>query len=60
MAMDRGLTMTIANPSSQAVMNIKMASEVLLNKDPHSTRYIKYFKQISAEQAEPQRGNSPC
>ena len=54
MAMDRGLTMTIANPSSQAVMNIKMASEVLLNKDPHSTRYIKYFKQISTEQAEPQ------
>jgi len=54
MAMDRGLTMAIANPLSQTVMNIKMASEVLLNKDLYSQRYIKYFKQPPTGQSDDQ------
>lgn len=50
MAMGKGLTMAIVNPLSQTVMNIKMASEVLLGRDLYSQRYIKYFTQAGKEQ----------
>lgn len=50
MAMGKGLTMAIANPLSQAVMNVKMASEVLLGKDIYSQRYVKHFGQGSRYQ----------
>lgn len=47
MAMGKGLTMAIANPSSQIIMNIKTAAEVLLGKDAYSQGYIKYFTQAA-------------
>lgn len=43
MAMGRGLTMAIMNPSSEALMSIKMAGDVLTVKDKNSLKYIEYF-----------------
>lgn len=43
MAMGRGLTMAIMNPSSEALMSIKMAGDVLTAKDKNSLKYIEYF-----------------
>lgn len=43
MAVDRGLTVAIANPSSELLMNLKMASDVLSGTDEGSKNYIKYF-----------------
>lgn len=40
MAMDRGLTMAIANPAHELLMASKMAAEVLTGKDVHCRRYI--------------------
>ncbi len=46
MAIGRGLTMAIANPSSELLMNIKMACDVLTGKDENSKKYISYFSNI--------------
>lgn len=43
MAMGRGLTMAILNPSSDTLMSIKMAGDVLTAKDKNSLNYIEYF-----------------
>lgn len=43
MAISKGLTMAIANPSSELLMNIKMACDVITNKDINSKNYISYF-----------------
>jgi 5-methyltetrahydrofolate--homocysteine methyltransferase len=43
MAMDRGLTMAIANPSLDLLMNIKAAADVLTMKDKKSEMYVKLF-----------------
>jgi len=43
MAIDRGLTMAIANPSSDVMMNIKLASDVLCQKDIGGINYISKF-----------------
>lgn len=43
MAMGRGLTMAIMNPSSDVLMSIKMAGDVLTAKDKNSLSYIEYF-----------------
>lgn len=43
MAMGRGLTMAILNPSSDTLMSIKMAGDVLTVKDKNSLKYIEYF-----------------
>lgn len=55
MAIGRGLTLTIANPSSDLLMGIKMASDVLTTRDRDSLRYIARFSQ-SEKQAS---GNVP-
>lgn len=47
MAMGRGLTMAIMNPSSDILMSIKMAGDVLTAKDKNSLRYIEYFGKSS-------------
>ena len=55
MAMGRGLTMAIMNPSSDTLMSIKMAGDVLTAKDKNSSRYIEYFgknTQVKPAQAE--------
>jgi len=43
MAMGKGLTMAILNPSSDTLMSIKMAGDVLTGKDKNSLKYIEYF-----------------
>ncbi len=43
MAAGRGLTMAIANPGTELLMNLKMAADVLMAKDRHSQKYISYF-----------------
>ena len=43
MAAACGLTMAIANPDSEILMNIKMACDVLTSKDLHSRNYIDFF-----------------
>ncbi|MDQ2086611.1 homocysteine S-methyltransferase family protein [Herbivorax sp. ANBcel31] len=43
MAIGKGLTMAISNPSSEILMNIKMACDVLTAKDKNSAFYIERF-----------------
>jgi 5-methyltetrahydrofolate--homocysteine methyltransferase len=43
MAISRGLTMAIANPANDLLMNLKAASEVLVAKDLHSRRFLARF-----------------
>lgn len=43
MAVSKGLTMAIANPSSELLMNIKMACDVITSNDINSKNYISYF-----------------
>ncbi len=45
MAVGSGLTVAIANPSSELLMNIKMASDVLSGTDEGSRNYLNYFSQ---------------
>lgn len=43
MAVGSGLTVAIANPSSELLMNMKMASDVLTGTDQGSRNYLNYF-----------------
>lgn len=43
MAIAKGLTMAIANPSSDLLMCIKMACDVILKNDINSRNYIAYI-----------------
>lgn len=43
MAVGSGLTAAIANPSSELLMNMKMASDVLTGADEGSRNYINFF-----------------
>ena len=47
-ALSQGLNMAIANPSSEVLMNIKRASDVLLGKDQDATQYIRHFSEESS------------
>ena len=46
MAIERGLTMTIANPSQTMLMNAAFASDMLLFKDDSDVRYIENVKPL--------------
>ncbi|MGN0396200.1 MAG: dihydropteroate synthase, partial [Coprococcus sp.] len=46
MAIDRGLTMAIANPSQTMLMNAAYASDMLLNKEEADIRYIENVRAI--------------
>jgi len=49
MAQFCGLTMAIANPASQEMMNIKITGDILLSRDKDALRFIKHFSaQINA------------
>ncbi len=48
MAIGYGLTMAILNPSSDTLMSIKMASDVLKAKDKNSKRYIEHFAALKS------------
>lgn len=46
MAIARGLTMAIANPSQDLLMNAAYATDLLMNKDNSDIRYIENVKSI--------------
>ena len=47
MAQAMGLTLAIANPSSEELMNIKTAADVLTQKDKDASLFISYFSETS-------------
>lgn len=49
MAISRGLTMAIANPSQDLLMNAAFASDLLLNKEDADVRYIENVKSLFVE-----------
>ena len=46
MAIQSGLTMAIANPSSEIMMNAAYASDLLLNKENADLRYIERMNHV--------------
>jgi 5-methyltetrahydrofolate--homocysteine methyltransferase len=48
MAIGKGLTMAIANPANELLMNLKLASEVLVAKDRNSRNFLAQFSIRSA------------
>lgn len=46
MAIQSGLTMAIANPSSEIMMNVAYASDLLLNKEDSDIRYIERMNRL--------------
>ena len=51
MAMGKGLTMAIANPSSEKLMDSMHASALLLNKPGSDLSYIQYCQKLAEEKA---------
>lgn len=47
MAIGNGLTMAIANPSQELLMNAAFASDMLLNKEESGIRYIGRMNYLS-------------
>ena len=47
MAQASGLTLAIANPSNEELMNVKMAADVLTQKDKDASSFISYFSETS-------------
>lgn len=56
MACARGLTMAIANPSNEELMNIKMATDALSLKDKSARRYIERFSDAASAKPKEQVG----
>jgi 5-methyltetrahydrofolate--homocysteine methyltransferase len=56
MACARGLTMAIANPSNEELMNIKMATDALSLKDKSARRYIERFSDAASAKPKEQAG----
>ncbi len=54
MAVSRGLTMAIANPSQEMLVNAAFASDLLLNKEGADIRYIEQMNKIETP---PQKGS---
>ncbi len=52
MAIHNGLTMAIANPSSEIMMNLAYASDLLLNKEGADIRYIERMGKLAAANAD--------
>lgn len=50
MAIAKGLTMAIANPSQELLMNAAFASDMLLNKKDGDIRYIQHVNQNHTEE----------
>lgn len=49
MAIERGVTVVIANPDADEVMNVKAASEVLMNRDQDASAYLARFAETSVK-----------
>ncbi len=52
MAISRGLTMAIANPSQEMLINAAFASDLLQNKDGADIRYIERMQRYAGESSE--------
>lgn len=50
MAISQGLTMAIANPSQELLMNAAFASDLLLNKKDSDLRYIERMNRLAEQQ----------
>lgn len=48
----QGLSMVIANPLSQELMNIKRAGDMLLNKDRSASIFLEHYSKASTDTAE--------
>ena len=61
MAQASGLTMAIANPADKELMNIKMASNVFMQKDKDTSLYIRHFSEgfETEKEADPGEKLSP-
>ena len=49
MAIGRGLTMAIANPSQEQLMNAAFASDLLMNREGSDIRYIERMNRLAEE-----------
>ncbi len=56
MAIQAGLSMAIANPSQELLMNCAMASDLLLHKEGADMRYISHMEVWKAAQPQAQTG----
>lgn len=54
MAISKGLTMAIANPSDELLMQLKLACDVLSIRDKDSLEYIKSFNESKKETKAPE------
>lgn len=52
MAINRGLTMAIANPSQELLMNAAFASDMLLHRPDSDIRYIEHMSRMAEKKAE--------
>lgn len=52
MAINRGLTMAIANPSQDLLMNAAFASDMLLNRPASDIRYIEHMNKFAEKNAQ--------
>lgn len=52
MAINRGLTMAIANPSQDLLMNAAFASDMLLNRPYSDIRYIEHMNKFTEKNAQ--------
>jgi len=59
MAIDKGLTMAIANPSNSELMDVKTASDLLAGRDWGAKAYISRFSEASAPQKKEAPAQSP-
>ncbi len=50
-----GLTMAIANPSQEILMNAAFASDMLLNRPDSDIRYIEHMNQVAEEREEKEK-----
>ncbi len=61
MAVSRGLTMAIANPGVEEVMNSAIAADLLAGKDRDAARYIEHFSRRPAAVQKPAvSGDTPA
>ncbi len=49
MAMSKGVSMVIANPAAQELIDLKIAADALLKRDRDASRYISRFSQSTTE-----------
>lgn len=59
MAISKGLTMAIANPSQELLMNAAFASDMLMNRPESDIRYIERMNMLAEKREEEQKKPQP-